>query len=337
VLIASIFSGILALFGLGGAPAKPAVPLPPTTYLVRASTISDQKSVFATVESAYVVPARVRTGGTILELKVRQGDHVDQGQVIAIVGDQKLALTVNSYAAQVQAARAQLAQAQLEYARAQRLIAAGAIARSLYDQSHTALSVAQSNLTSIQAQRAVVQEQETQGQVLAPTAGRVITVPVTAGTVVMGGDIVATVAEQDFVLRLQIPERHARYLKVGEPVRLDGADLGLSGPRFGTIRLIYPLVDNGHVVADASVPGLTDYFVGQRVRVWIPAGARTAIVVPEKLITTRFGIDYARLWTRGDGAFDVPVQRGEAAPSPAMPDGLEILSGLKSGDRLLAP
>lgn len=336
IVVASIFSWFLALFGAGDHAAKPAPP-PPPTYLVHAAQISDQKSVFATVESSYVVPARVRTGGTILQLLVKQGDHVDQGQTIATIGDQKLALTVNSYAAQVQAAQAQLAQAQLEYQRAQRLIAAGAIARNMYDQAHTALAVAQSNLKSIAAQRAVVQEQETQGRVLAPTAGRIITVPVTAGTVVMSGDIVATVAEQNFVLRLQIPERHARYLKLGDPVRLDGADLGLSGPRFGTIELVYPQVDNGHVVADASVPGLEDYFVGQRVRVWIPAGRRSAIVVPDKLITTRFGIDYVRLWTRDGGAVDVPVQRGQPVPSPAMPDGLEILSGLKPGDRLLTP
>jgi RND family efflux transporter MFP subunit len=332
---ASMFSVFLALFTSSGHAAA-AFP-PPSTYLVRAANVSDQKSVFATIESSYVVPARVRTGGTILELKVRQGDRVEQGQVIATIGDQKLTLTVRSYLAQVQAAQAQLAQAQLEYGRAQRLIATGAIARNEYDKAHTALNVAQSALKSIKAQQAVVQEQETQGRVLAPTAGRVIAVPVTAGTVVMGGDIVATVAEQNFVLRLQIPERHARYLKMGDPVRLDGSDLGLSGPRFGTIKLVYPQVDNGHVIADAAVAGLADYFVGQRVRVWIPAGVRKAIVVPERLIATRFGIDYARLWRRDGGSIEVPVQRGAPAPTPAMPDGLEILSGLKAGDRLIAP
>jgi hypothetical protein len=136
-------------------------------------------------------------------------------------------------------------------------------------------------------------------------------------------------------LRLQIPERHARYLKVGDPVRLDGGDLGLDGPRFGTINLVYPGVENGHVVADATVEGLKDYFVGQRVRVWIPAGTRQAIVVPETLIATRFGIDYARVWTKTDGAIDVPVQRGQQVPRPGMRNGLEILSGLKPGDRLL--
>lgn len=330
--------GILAYLGLVAHPAVHAAPPPPPlAYVVHQTQISDEKSVFATVESAYVVPARVRTGGTILELKVRQGDHVDQGQVIALVGDQKLSLEVGSYEAQVQAAQAQLSQAKVEYDRAQRLITAGAISKNAADQARTVYNVAQSNLKSITAQRAVVQEQQTQGQVLAPTSGRIITVPVTAGTVVMPGDIVATVAEQNFVLRLEIPERHARYLHVGDPVRLDGADLGLNGPRFGTIKLVYPQVSNGHVVADATVAGLSDYFVGQRVRVWVSAGKRDALVVPENLITTRFGIDYAKVWTRSSGAIDVPVQRGAEWPTPKMRDGLEILSGLKPGDRLLRP
>jgi RND family efflux transporter MFP subunit len=331
-------AGILVFLGLASQPpVHVAQPPPPPAFVVRESRISDEKSVFATIESANVVPARVRTGGTILELKVRQGDHVDQGQVIALVGDQKLSLQVNSYQAQVQAAQAQLAQAKVEFERSQRLISAGAISRNALDQSRTAYDVAQSNLTSIIAQRAVVQQQQTEGQVLAPTPGRVITVPVTAGTVVMAGDVVATVAEQDFVLRLQIPERHARFLHVGDPVRLDGADLGLGGPRFGTIRLIYPQVESGHVVADATVAGLSDYFVGQRIRVWVSAGEREAIVVPAALIATRFGVDYARIWTRASGAIDVPVQRGQELPTPAMRDGLEILSGLQPGDRLLRP
>lgn len=332
-----LFAAILAFLGLVHAPAPPKTTPSPKAFVVREAMISDEKSVFATIESAHVVPARVRTAGTIVELDVRQGDRVEQGQVIATVGDQKLALTVSSYAAQVQAAQAQLAQAKLEYERAQRLIASGAIARNMYDQAHTAYNVAASNLKSITAQRAVVQQQETEGQVLAPASGRVITVPVIAGTVVMSGDVVATVAEQNFVLRLQIPERHARYLKAGDPVRLDGNDLGLDGPRFGTIDLIYPDVQNGHVVADATVPGLSDYFVGRRVRVWVSAGQRRAIVVPETLIATRYGIDYARVWTKKDGAIDVPVQRGQKLPRPDMRNGLEILSGLQTGDRLLRP
>jgi RND family efflux transporter MFP subunit len=331
-----LFAAVLAVFGLNDAPVPPQPVAAPETFTVAETTVADEKSVFATIESANVVPARVRTGGTIIELKVRQGDRVEQGQVIATVGDQKLALSMSAYAAQIQAAQAQLDQARLEFERAQKLMPSGAIARNAYDQAQTNLNVASSNLKSITAQRAVVQEQEAQGRVLAPASGRVITVPVTAGTVVLSGDIVATVAEQNFVLRLQVPERHARYLKDGDPVRLEGSDIGLEGPRFGSITLIYPDVQNGHVVADAQVAGLRDYFVGQRVRVWIPAGDRKTIVVPANLIATRFGMDYARLWLP-EGAIDVPVQRGQTVSRPGLPDGLEILSGLKAGDRLLPP
>ena len=34
---------------------------------------------------------------------------------------------------------------------------------------------------------------------------------------------------------------------------------------------------------------------------------------------------------------DVPVQRGRELPRPDMPDGIEILSGLNAGDRLVQP
>ncbi len=246
------------------------------------------------------VPARVRTGGTIISLNVRQGDFVKQGQIIAMVGDPKLALQSNAYAAQVGAARAQVEQAKADFDRAQRLIGAGAIARNMFDQARTNYNVAQR-------------------------------------TVVMPGDAVATVAQQNFVLRLEVPERHARFLKAGDPVRLDGTDLGLSGPQFGQIALVYPDVDKGHVVADAIVTGIGDYFVGQRVRVWVSGGTRTTILVPQNLIITRAGIDYARILAKDGGAIEVPVQRGQEVSRPGKAIELEILSGLKAGDRLLKP
>jgi RND family efflux transporter MFP subunit len=329
-----ILAGLFSFLGFGTPPAPP--PVPPKTYQVQPTMVADEKAVFATVQSANVVPARARIGGTVVELKVRQGDHVEQGQVIAIVSDKKLGFQASSFGAQVAAAQAQLAQAKADYDRAQRLMAANAISKSGFDQARTALNVAQSNVNAYSAQRAVVTQQSHEGEVLAPQTGRVITVPVTAGTVLLPGDTVATVAQGDFVLRLQIPERHARDIKVGQPVRLDGADIGLNGAHFGVVRLVYPEIDNGHVVADATVQELGDYFVNERVRVWVSAGQRKAIVVPSNLIATRSGIDYARLWT-GNQSLDVPVQRGQTIHRPGKPDTIEILSGLNSGDRLLKP
>jgi hypothetical protein len=68
----------------------------------------------------------------------------------------------------------------------------------------------------------------------------------------------------------------------------------------------------------------------------VSGGERTAIVIPSGFVTTRFGVDYVRLAENGR-TIEVPVQRGRELPRPDMPDGLEILSGLKAGDQLVRP
>lgn len=307
------------------------------TYTVAARPVADEKAVFATVETANVTLARARIGGTVAQLSVKEGDHVEQGQLIATVGDDKLALQMRSLDAQIQGLDAQVAQAKSDLDRAEGLFTSGTIPKTRLDEARTAFNVAANAQRARVAERSVIEQQLSEGKVFAPAAGRVLKVPVTAGAVIMSGETVASIAEQNFVLRLRVPERHARFLKNGDTVRIDGEALGGDGARFGTIVLIYPQIEDGRVVADARVSGLGDYFVGERIRVWVSGGERDSVTVPASFIVTRFGIDYARV-QRGPGeAVDVPVQRGREQPRPDMKDALEILSGLKSGDVLVRP
>ena len=306
------------------------------TFIVAHKMAGDEKAVFATVESANVVPARARIGGTVVELTVKEGDEVKQGQIVATVGDEKLALQMKSLDAQMAGLEAQVAQAQTDLARDEDLFPKGTIPKTTLDQARTAFNVATNALKARTAERSVIQQQVTEGNVLAPASGRILKVPVTTGTVILMGETVATVAEHNFILRLRLPERHVRFLKVGDPVRIDGEELGKSGAQFGTIRLVYPQIEDGRVIADAAVADLGDYFVGERIRVWVSAGERQSIIVPGAFIVTRFGIDYARV-RKSSEVIDVPVQRGRALPRPDMPDALEILSGLKNGDVLVRP
>ena len=315
----------------------PAAAMAETTHTVRLETLVDQKAVFATVESPNVVPARSRIGGTIASLAVRQGDTVTQGQVIAVVGDDKLVLQINSLDAQITGLQSQLAQAQADLARAETLLRQGSGPRTTMEQARTAVDVATAVLRARTAERAVALQNLQEGQVLAPVAGRVVTVPLTKGTVVLNGDTIATIGEQPFMLRLRIPERHALTLKLGDPVRVDPAQIGGSEVTTGKLSLIYPHIEEGRVVADAQVADLGTYFVGDRVRVWIDAGTRPGYVVPASFVTTRFGLDYVRL-RRADGSVDeTPVQRGITQLTPAAADGIEILSGVTAGDVLVKP
>jgi len=305
-------------------------------FTVAAKPIADEKAVFATVESANVVPARARIGGTVAELGVKEGDEVKQGQIVATVGDEKLVLQMKSLDAQIAGLEAQLKQTETDLKRAEDLFAKGTIPKTTLDQARTAYNVANNAHRARIAERSVVEQQLAEGKVLAPTGGRVLKVPVTAGTVILPGEPVAQIAEQHFVLRLRVPERHALYMKAGDTVRVDSSELGASGAKFGTIKLVYPQIEDGRVIADANVAGLGDYFVGERILVWVSAGERESITVPASYIITRFGIDYARV-RKGNEVIDVPVQRGRSMPRPDMPDALEILSGLKAGDILVHP
>src|SRR6478672_2048869 len=96
----------LAAFGVPAGYAAAA-----ETLAVAQELVTDEKAVFATVESISVVPARGRIGGTVVQLKVREGDSVTAGQAIASIGDDKLALHMKSLDAQIDALQAQASQA----------------------------------------------------------------------------------------------------------------------------------------------------------------------------------------------------------------------------------
>ncbi len=327
----NVLAAAMVLFAARG------VALAQTSFTVHETRITDEKAVFATVESPNLVPARTRIGGTIASLTVRQGDTVKPGQVIAVVADEKLILQVRALDAQIAGLQSTLAQARIDLGRAETLFRQGAGPRASADQARTAVNVAEAALRSAIEQRASAQQNLNEGQVLAPVDGRVITVPLTAGSVVLNGDTVATIGEEPFLLRLQIPEEHALFLHAGDTVRIAARQLGARVGTTGTITLVYPQIVAGRVVADAKVADLGNYFVGDRVLVWISAGTRPGFVIPAGFVETRYGLDYVRRRDAAGQVVTTPVQRGLPHPSAALPDGLEILSGVHDGDVLLHP
>ena len=308
-------------------------------YKVVAGEIEDLKDVLATVRSKDRIEARVRTPGTVVDLKVDEGDEVKAGQLVATVVDPKIALRMRALDAQITAFQSRLATARLDYQRGEELQQRGVTPQARVDQLKTALDVATNELAAAKAERQVVEEQASEGQVLSPAAGRVLRVPVTEGSVVMAGEGIATIAANEYLLRLELPERHARFMKSGDAVKV-GPRGGAANSKVigeGRIVQVYPELQGGRVIADADVPGLGDYFVGARALVWISAGKRRTIIVPEAFVFTRFGLDYVRVLPPQGGPIDVVVQTGALAPLTQGGVGREILAGLKTGDLLAKP
>ncbi len=294
-------------------------------FTVRQQSVDDYKAVVATVEPAHQLVARGRIGGTVTELKIKEGDVIAAGQEIARVADQKLFLQMQALDERIKSQQAQRDKAKADFERAQELMRRGITTKVIFDQAKTNLDVAERNLAAMRSDRSVIEEQSKEGVVLAPGAGRVLTIPASIGRVVLPGETIATVAENRYILRLQLPERHARFMRAGDRVQIGGRGLNDQGEarRNGRVRIVYPEIQGGRVIADVEVTGLGDYFVGERTRVYVNTGKRDTILVPKDAVYRRAGVDFVRL---KDGS-EVVVQLGEKRD-----DNVEILAGLHDGD-----
>jgi RND family efflux transporter MFP subunit len=334
--------GLLAALMLMSACARhePAGGTPPAPLAeqltVQRMSVPDYKTVSAVLTSRDVGDARARIGGTLTRLLVREGDQVRRGQLLAIISDQRLALEAQAGAANVVAAEAAAERARADQARFLVLFQRGFLSQARMDQINAETRAAEAQLRVARSQGGALSEVSAQGRVLAPADGRVTRAPIPQGAVVMQGEIVVAIATGARVLRLEVPEGEARFLQEGQNVRLLGAENGAEA-RTVRVRQVYPAVENGRVMADLDAQSLEGAFVGARVRVLIPAGARDAMVIPARYIQTRYGVDYVRLVREGTATIDAPVQRGASVPTDTMADGVEILSGLQPGDVIVPP
>ena len=146
----------------------------------------------------------------------------------------------------------------------------------------------------------------------------------------MPGETVATIAEDQYILRLQLPERHAQFMRAGDKVLIGarGGEGAAADAQSGVVRLVYPEITGGRVIADVDVAGLGDYFIGERTRVYVTTGKRTELMAPAAAVYERAGVKFVKL----KGGVEVVVQPGDSGP-----DGVEILSGLQAGDMVMTP
>ena len=336
--MSKFFAAILAFFGLGS-PVHHAPP-PPPSYLIVQSSVADEKAVFATIESANVVPARARIGGTIIELqgparrpcRTRAGDR-DRRRPEAGLAGQFLQRTGAGRAGAACAGASSIID------RAQRLIAAGAIAKNAYDQARTAYNVALECELVECAKRAVVQQQIRRGPGAGADrragdhrsgdgghrgdAGRYRRDGCRTGFRAAAGDS-----------RTPRPLHQSRAIRFVWTAPIWASTARASA----TIKLVYP--------ADRQRPrrGGRD---GRRSSATISsasasafgssAGQRQAIVVPANLIVTRSGIDYATAPGKPARPSTFRCSAARTSTRPMQRDGIEVLSGLAPGDRLLKP
>lgn len=300
---------------------------------VEESIVVDYRPVIARIEAGDTATARSRLQGVVTQLNAVEGQIVKAGEVIAVVTDDTIAPQLSSLSSRIDGLNSQVKQMENDIARNEGLLAQGFYPRVRLDEEKTNFEVMKRSLASAEAERRALSARQSEGRILAPANAHVTDVKVVRGSVVSPGDVLATFATVDGVVRLALPERHAPNIKEGGlitlrlPARSDEV-------RTATIIKIYPELRQGSVIADAKVEGGLTALFGERVDVLAPVGERRAIRIPKDYVSTRFGVDFVRVKV-GERFIDAPVAL--AAPLVDTTGQYEILSGLKPGDEIEKP
>ncbi len=180
--------------------------------------------------------------------------------------------------------------------------------------------------------RSVIAQQMSEGAVLAPGAGRILSVPVSEGRVVMPGETIATLAEDRYILRLQLPERHAQFIRAGDKVQIGSRGLAETTDetrREGRVRDRLSR-DPGRPRDRRRRSRRARRLFRRRTHAGLDVGRRAAR--HRRARAPSSSAAPASITSRPPTAAEIVVQPGERRD-----DGVEILAGLADGDALVAP
>ncbi|WP_462321621.1 efflux RND transporter periplasmic adaptor subunit [Halochromatium sp.] len=294
-------------------------------YVVEAKQVPVTRIVHAEVQPVERPEARARIAGLLRELVVDEGDAVEDGQVIARVEPPKLESRIAAARAERTRAEASERQTQRALARAEELHVEDVMSQADLDDAREAAVSATNAVEAAAAEIDTLLARQERGEVLAPATGWVIEVLPTTGSAMQAGGLIARIAAAPALIRVAVPERHLGRLQQATSLTLETT----LGPQQAELVKLYPDVRQGRVEADLRLPeGQPALPVGRRVPVRLTLDQVERLVVPERLISERHGLTFVYRAEAGCTLVQLGARRG---------DRMIVLSGLRAGDRLIAP
>ncbi|MDP2156381.1 MAG: efflux RND transporter periplasmic adaptor subunit, partial [Nitrospirota bacterium] len=275
-----------------------------------------------------IVSSRIM--GTVTSLKVKEGDRVQAGQVLAIIDGSDLVQRVMAAEKGVETARQQKALADITYQRYKNLHDEKALTGQELDQVET-----QKKVSKLEYERAQAMHQEAQvyhgfTRVTAPVSGVVTEKKTDLGSMAVPGMPLFTIEDTSgYRIEANIDEKHAGKVKQGMEARIYIEALGREIR--GIITEVVPSVDSMTrtflVKISISGEGLRNGSYG---KVSIPAGKKEALLVNKKAIVEKGQLT---------GVYVVDansiVTYRLIRPGRLYGDRVEVLSGLNTNERII--
>lgn len=309
-----------------------------------------------TIRSADTSILAAQLGGTVREVRVKAGDRVTRGQLLAVLDDRNPRAQLQAAQAGVneamqgeaevdqalEAATAERQFAEATYQRYQGLLAKDSVSRQEFDGAEAHYKAALANERALEAKKQQVQARSQQAQsqqesaqtvysysrILAPLDGIVTARSVDAGTVVMPGAPLFTVEDTSrYRLEASLPEQLLGKISLGEAVTVTTEE----GRWQGRAVEVVPSADAATrtFLVKIELPRDCACRSGQFGKASFPVGEEKWLAVPRQAI-----VEHGEL----DGLFVVNAQgvaEYRLVRTGKEFDGrVEILAGLAEGERV---
>lgn len=308
--------------------AKTAVAVP--SRIVTAVTVPVYAESPGSIAPAESVRVASRLTGFVRNLDVDVGDHVTAGMPLLTIDDKDIEAHIARARADLDAAQATYANADFNYQRYSNLYRQEAVSRQHYEAAKRDYAAARASMSSAEAVLAQAEANRAYAQVRAPYAGVVIARYVDAGDLATPGKpLLAIEASGGLEVRTQVTNAAFRKLALGEQV----AVLAASAPIPAKVSQISPAANpmtDTHLVK-LALPTNSGLVSGSYVRVLVPVGFRSALLVPPAAITHRAGIPGVFVIATDGRAHLRMVRIGERFEGQ-----VEITAGLTAGERIVS-
>lgn len=295
--------------------------IPVEVVRVERSELEARRTFTGPVRGIRSATVRARTGDEIVEIPVRVGQRVREGQTVLRQSAQGSMASVNQ-------AEAAFEQAQRTVDRLRPLHEKGAVSDQDFDNALTALRVAEANLEA--AQRSVV--------LTSPVSGVVTDIPTTAGSFPSPGDPLVHISDLSRVqVILQVSPRQRQELALGQRVTLPGSH---SQTPVGEVTRIAMQADSESRLMEVEVTfqgaGLSGNSPPPAGGALIPGSLATVEIVvgtrEEALLIPQVAFRNGGVWVVDEegAAHYRSVEVGLRSSAQA-----EILEGLQEGDRVV--
>jgi RND family efflux transporter MFP subunit len=212
---------------------------------VESKPLSRWLPVSGTLQPVRQAVVKAKVAGDVREIKVREGETVQAGQMVARIDTTDLDSKLIDRTGALESARAQLALADKTRTMNVRLLNDKFISQNAYDSAESSYSVAQGNLKSMEAQVQLARNALKDAVATAPLTGIVAKRHVQPGEkVAIEAPLVTIVDLKDLEVQAMVPAIDVPELKVGMPVAF--AVDGFGERRFtGRVERINPSTEPG--------------------------------------------------------------------------------------------